>query len=306
MSRKKQKRGLKIFLIVLLCLVAALLIMLTVSDGDPFPNWQTLLNSTDNSASNEDDDYFKVVDVGQGDCLLFYSNGVSALIDTGIRENAVNTRNKLVDYGLGKIDALMVSHLHDDHTGGLPAISELFSIKNLIIPDIIGNTNSANDVLSIKNKLAEGVGAVYRPEQGMVIEIGDFEITVLAYYDDEQNINDQSVFMMAEIEDKKFLLTGDAEKKAEKRLLAEGIDVSCDVLKVGHHGSRTSSNSAFLDACSPDYAAISCGVGNRYSHPNKEILQRLNERKIETYRTDLNGDITFFVDNGEISVTTQR
>lgn len=305
MNNKKKFNKLKYFIIFLISICIILLFVLTFSDGDPFPNWKTLLNSFQ-STSEGDADFFKVIDVGQGDCLMFGSNGISAVIDTGDPINAVNMRRKVHNYGVGEIDALLITHLHDDHTGGIPMLSEIFSIEKLIIPEILGNTASANDVLTLRNKMIESNCRVYKALPGMVIHIGDFEVTVLAYYSDETNINNQSIVMMAEIDGIKILLTGDAERNVENRLIAEGFNLDCDILKVGHHGSSTSTGKRFLNATTPQYAAISCGVGNTYGHPNKDVLERLHDKDIDTFRTDLDGDITFSFDDGKVTVATEK
>ena len=136
--------------------------------------------------------------------------------------------------------------------------------------------------------------------------MGDFELTVLGFYPELSGENNHSIFTMAKIGDTKVLFTGDAENAAEKKILNDGINVDCDVLKVGHHGSKTSSSEQFLSAATPDYAVISCGENNKYSHPNDEILIRLKNVGAEILRTDLKGDIVFTFENNEMGYETQK
>lgn len=285
------------------------ILAVTFSDGTLIPNWTTFsdyLNLAPVPVSEQEADYFRVIDVGEGDCLLFCSNGQTALIDTGTEEYSRNLCSKFKKYGIEKLDLLMVTHLHSDHTGGIDAVSEKFDIKNLIIPKLVGEEEGSEAVKRVRNIVRGNSGTVYTAVQGMAVEIGDFEITVLAYFEDESDENDRSLLLMAEIDGKRILLTGDGGESAEKRLLNENIDISCDILKVGHHGSSTSTNADFLAACAPEYAAISCGIGNSYSHPHDETLKRLEENNVEIFRTDINGDITFCFEDGKLSVSTER
>lgn len=267
------------------------------------------LLSTDNGGTAAFDvnaDFVKITDVGQGDGILIYSNGCSAIIDTGIASKANDFCLDLDAAGIKDIDAAIITHLHTDHAAGLPHIAERYKINNLIIPEISDDAEAAEAVKSVKELVSKQDGNVYTAVQGMNFEIGEFEITVLAYYDSMPGENNKSVITMAEIDGIKFLFTGDAESEAERALLDEGINVDCDVLKVGHHGSNSSSVKKFLKAASPDYAAISVGKDNMYSHPSKKVTDALKSCGAEILRTDMSGDIVFYVDNGKINVTTER
>ena len=140
----------------------------------------------------------------------------------------------------------------------------------------------------------------------MNFKIGEFTVTVLAYYGDTSNENNKSVIIMAEIDGIRFLFTGDAESKTEKALLDEGLNIDCDVLKVGHHGSDSSSSEKFLKATTPKYAAISVGQNNIYSHPSESVVTSLKNCGAQILRTDTNGDITFYVENQNIRAETER
>ncbi len=257
-------------------------------------------------ASNFDtsQDFVTFLDVGQGDCALIYSNSYSAVIDVGMPNTANDISEDLYDCNISKLDAVLISHLHSDHMGALPEIAENFKIQNLIMPEVFKDS-----AVSAKNgrKIARANGAsYYNAQQGMNFNIGEFEITLLSDFTDKSNENNRSVFVMAEINDIRFLFTGDAEAKMEKKLLEENLDIDCDVLKVSHHGSDTSSTKAFLEATTPEYAVISVGEDNIYGHPHKKTLDSLENANAEIYRTDQSGDITFHIRNGNITVTEEH
>ncbi len=256
------------------------------------------------SKFNKSDDFVKVIDVGQGDSILIYSNGYSALIDTGISENDNNLCAVLDRCSIDTIDVLLLTHLDSDHTGGISRICEIYGISNLILPELSVESEGLPAAEIAINKVAESGGEILMAKQGMNFEIGEFSVTVIGCYTDLKDENSRSVITMAEIDDKKFLLTGDMTAKTEKELIRDGIDFKCDVLKVAHHGSSSSSTDDFLKKAKPRYAAISVGKYNKYGHPHNNVLSALSYYGAEIFRTDSSGDITFFVKYGKISVTT--
>ncbi|MGN0451145.1 MAG: ComEC/Rec2 family competence protein [Acutalibacteraceae bacterium] len=251
-------------------------------------------------------DFVKITDVGQADSILIYSNGCSAVIDVGTEDSVPDILEDLDSAQIKDIDALIVSHLHTDHAGGLPKLAKRREIDNLIIPELDNSAEAAQLVKTAKRTVTANGGNVYTAVQGMNFEIGEFTVTVLAYYGDMQDENNKSVIVMAEIDGIKFLFTGDAEAKTEKALLDEGLNIDCDVLKVGHHGSSSSCSQSFLKAATPEYAAISVGANNIYSHPNDSVISALENCGAQILRTDTDGDITFYVENGEIRTETEK
>lgn len=251
-------------------------------------------------------DFVKVLDVGQSESILIYSNGYSALIDTGISDYAADICVALEECDIKELDVMMISHLHSDHTGGIERILENYSVNNLILPELsIESEGMAQAQLAINSVTSSG-GEVYSAVQGMNFKVGEFEITVLAAYGDMADENNRSIIAVAEIDGIKFMFTGDAETKVEKKLLEEGLNLKCDVLKMGHHGSSTSSSEEFLKAVRPRYAAISAGAGNMYGHPHNEVLASLEHFGTKIYRTDYDGDITFFIRDGKINPETEK
>lgn len=251
-------------------------------------------------------DFVKITDVGQADCVLIYSNGCSAVIDVGTEDSAADILEDLDSARIKDIDALIVTHLHTDHAGGLPELARRKTIDNLIIPEPNDYAEAAGFVKTAKRTVTASGGNIYTAVQGMNFEIGEFTVTVLAYYDDMQDENNKSVIVMAEIDGIKFLFTGDAEAKTEKALTNEGLNIDCDVLKVGHHGSDSSSCQSFLSAATPEYAAISVGENNIYSHPSDSVVSALEDCGAQILRTDTDGDITFYVENGKLRTVTEK
>lgn len=295
----KPKNNNRIYIItatVLVCILIFALLFLA-GNGDYF--------RFSNSNSSDTEDFVRIIDVGQGDCTLIKSNGYCALIDTGPVENENDLISALTEAEVQKIDVLILSHLHNDHTGGIAKLFETYTVDNLILPELSTFSEGIYMAELAINEVTAAKGGVYNAAAGMNFELGDFELTVLASYKAMTDENDRSVVVMAKIEDKKFLFTGDMEKKSEQKLLEQNINIDCDVLKVAHHGSNTSSTKEFLAAASPSYCAISVGLDNQYGHPHKNILNSLKTINSEIFRTDQCGDITFRIKDKKIEVNTE-
>lgn len=298
---KTKVRNIRRKLISIITAFACLLALLSLVVGK-----ENLISCFKPAAKEKTEAHFvQFIDVGQGDCVLISSNGRTALIDTGTYSSGNNTCIKLNRLGIKQIDIIAISHLHSDHTGGLERVVDNFKVKNLLLPTLSTQSEGLNSALYAINALTKSGGGVYTAVQGMNFNVGEFEITVLAAFEDE-NENNRSLMLMAEIQGKKFLFTGDAEKKAERKLLEENLNLDCDVYKSGHHGSNTSNDEEFLRALSPDHVAISVGQDNMYGHPHDEIITRIQDLDAKIYRTDIKGDITFVVNNGEISAKTEK
>lgn len=251
-------------------------------------------------------DFVKILDVGQGDGILIYSNGCSALIDTGLTDTAEAIAEELNCTAVTDIDAVLITHLHMDHAGGLSRLALKFPIDNLILPRRDDTAEVAEIITNAERRVNASNGNVITAVEGMNFKIGEFEITVIAYFPNAADENNRSIITMAKIGDKKFLLTGDAGKSVEANMLESGLLLDCDVLKVGHHGSNSSSSEEFLAAASPEYAAISVGLNNSYSHPTAKTLKALRTCGAKVFRTDTDGDITFFAEHGEIRAETEK
>lgn len=246
-------------------------------------------------------DFVTFLDVGQGDSALIKSGDCAALIDTGTASNGMNIAKKLRREGVNKLDALILTHPHDDHIGSAEFLLSEFPVKYVVLADVLPmDDENARCYKDIKDYAAENSIECYNATEGLVINIGNFELTVLMSDETAEEENNASIIIMAENSGKKFLFMGDAEMSAEAELIADNVNFDCDVLKVGHHGSNTSSSANFLKIASPDFSVISCGKDNSYSHPHSEVLERLKVIGTGILRTDILGDIKFCIKNGEI------
>lgn len=244
------------------------------------------------------------IDVGQGDSILIEADNSAMLIDAG--EN--NKGSVVVDYlksqEIKELYYLIGTHPHSDHIGGLDTVLNSFPVKKLIMPEISHTTETFEDVLdaAAKNELT-----ITKPVVGTIYHLGPATFTILAPNSSSyEELNDYSIVLKLTYGDTSFLFTGDAGVASEEEMLANGIDLSADVIKIGHHGSVTSSSKEFLDAVNPAYAMICVGKENEYGHPQSETLKALMDRGIKIYRTDAQGTVVFTSDGKNISVNTDN
>lgn len=298
------KRNVKSFKNMVAAVVATAILLLTILGYifDAYDYLQTKLFG----AADYNGAYVQMIDVGQGDSILLYSGGHAALIDTGIKSYFSNVEKALKLKGIDTLDMLLITHNHTDHMGGIVELTNKFAVKMLIIPDL-QKTDERTDRMkqAIQSVKASG-GECITAEKGTTVSVGEFDIAVIGAYYNEKDENDRSIVTMAKIGKWKFLFTGDAQEPVEKQLMADNISLKCDVLKIGHHGSMYGTSEEFLSATAPSFAMISCGKGNRYSHPHDVVLLRLKEAGVRYFRTDTNGSVTFTVNEKEIEVTTDK
>lgn len=231
------------------------------------------------------------IDVGQGDSILVKTpNGKSLLIDA-----AKNTEgSKVVQYiksqGIGKLDALVGTHPHEDHIGGMDMVVKAFDIGSIYMPKISTTTRTFKDLLNAIGKKGLKIDTA---KAGVDIGIDkSVKISILApNSSDYEELNDYSAVIKLTYNKTSFLLTGDAGNISEREMLSKGYSLKADVLKVGHHGSRTSTSDEFLKAVNPSYAVISVAESNEYGHPHKETLRELKGANIQILRTDESGTV---------------
>lgn len=237
---------------------------------------------------NETSNNLKItyLDVGQADSILIEENNEYMLIDAGNNEDGPKLVNYFKNLGITKFNYVIASHAHEDHIGGMDDIIKNFDIDTFYMPDLITTTKTFEDVL---DALTEKQIAFETPTINQEFSFSDTKVTVLYVNSEAKNLNDSSIVLKLKHGTNTFLFTGDASTKVEEALLNKNI--TSDVLKVGHHGSKYSTSKTFLNRVNPKYAIISVGANNTYKHPHEETLNKLENNKIIVYRTDLNGTI---------------
>lgn len=242
------------------------------------------------------------IDVGQGDSVFIQlPNGETSLIDGGPRSSSSVVVDYLKDMKVEKIDYLIATHPHEDHIGGLPEVIKNYEIGAVYMPDRVANTTIFERLLKeIKAKDLK----INIPESGeFLIDNGDFKYQILAPNKEKyNNTNDYSIVSKLTFKDKSFLFTGDAEKTSEKEIIEKNYDLTSDVLKIGHHGSSTSTTDEFLEKVDPDYGVISLAKDNKYGHPHVETIEKLNKKGISILRTDELGNIVIKSDGKDIKI----
>lgn len=241
------------------------------------------------SGSAEAQVYF--IDVGQGDSELIRlkDSGIDILIDAGTRSTKQELADYLKELGVDDIDILIGTHPHEDHIGGMAKIIEEFPIGTLYLPETSDEMTPTTKTYESLLDAAESKNVTVRTAAAgdVLLEQGNTSFKVLSpSHTDYDNLNDYSIVTRLKVGDTAFLFQGDAETPVEEEILDSGADVSCDVIKLGHHGSSTSSSRAYLEAANPSAAVISCGVGNEYGHPHRETMDLLEKLSITPYRTD--------------------
>ncbi len=241
------------------------------------------------------------IDVGQGDAALIRIPGNKfILIDGGQPKYGPYIVNYMKQLGVKELSYLIITHPHIDHIGGLEDVVLSFPINEIYMPRVIHSTKTFESLLeSIRSKGMK----IKQAKSGVKLILGeDVEGIFLApeHGKTYENLNDYSAVLKITYDGKSILFTGDAEEISEKEMLNNQRDVKADVLKIGHHGSSTSTTEDFLEAVSPEYAVISSGKGNDYGHPHKETLERLDNKGVTILRTDINGTIILKIAGGKI------
>ena len=242
------------------------------------------------------------IDVGEGDATLIKCGDEAMLIDAGDPTQGTKVRGYLKKQNVNHLKYLLLTHSDKDHIGGAPSV-----VSNIDIDEIfMCRYEKTNEVYqSLINEINFKSMTWRTPDVGEELLLGDAKIIIIAPNREYDNPNDSSIAFVIRHEEDSFIFTGDAEDSAEEDILENGLDISAKVYKVGHHGSRSSTSQAFLDAVNPSYAVISCGADNDYGHPHAETLEKLKEKGVELYRTDVQGTIVAVSDGTRITFEEQ-
>lgn len=246
------------------------------------------------------------IDVGQGDSALFVNNGHYVLIDSGESEYADKVEEYCRSLGVEKFDCIMVSHPHSDHAGGMADIVRDIGCDNIIIPDIDAQYITSSFYEEFIDAAAESGADIYYAYAGDKYSYGDMNFEILSPKETGKDLNNDSIVTLFTYSDISVLMTGDAEKRIEKQIINDYPALKCDVLKVGHHGSSTSSCSDFIKTVSPECAVISVGENNKYSHPSELTLKTLEENNITVYRTDYDGNVILKTNGKQYRIETEK
>lgn len=279
------------FLLLLSLLLTGCTIVIELPEEAPAPEGELLVH---------------YIDVGQADCILIEHGEIHVLIDGGNKEDGQLVISYLEQQGVEELDAVVCTHAHEDHVGGLPAVLAVYPTHAIYAPTKTYSSRIFDDFLYYADQQRQ---EIILPAPGDKIEAGDLDITVLGPVKSYAETNDTSIVLKLEYGETSFLFTGDMEIPAENDMLdhwGAEIDWHADVLKVGHHGSETSSGYRFVNAVMPTYGVISVGEGNTYGHPEKAPLSRLKQAGITLLRTDKLGHVIAHSDGKEVSFTWEN
>lgn len=297
-KKKKNKQNLPKGISILLIIIA---IFYSIYEKDIDKTFGLPVTETFKETENTNTLDITYLDVGQADSILIQNKGHNMLIDAGNNEDGPLLVQYFKEQNITKFDYLITTHPHEDHIGGMDDIINNFDIEKIYMPDVTTTTKTFLDVLEAieKKNMTYDV-----PNINQNFPLGNTLFQVIYTGNDKKNLNNSSIILKATFKNTSYLFTGDATSEVEKKILNK--DIQATVLKVGHHGSKYSTTTDFLNKINPKYAIISVGKNNSYNHPNQVTINKLEKKNIEIHRTDQEGSIFLKSDGKTINITSKK
>ena len=312
MSRKYTKKQKEFITAVSLIMLAVFLVveLIGMIPGIPFNGWSDVgafLGLSPVSVIPEGELEVHFLDVGNADCILVRQGDKNLLIDAAERKNGEEIIRYLEQQGVQKLDLVVATHPHADHIGGMAEVLNRFPVERFVMSFM---TDDATPTTLVYTRMLEALDAHNIPVDeaipGTTYELGTARLQVLAPYEAVDEANDVSVVCRLTFGNRAFVFTGDAGTGVEKQMLDSPYTLRADVLKLSHHGSTTGNSERFLYEVMPQYAVITCGEGNSYGHPHKEVLERVLRQEITPLRSDVHGAIVFTTDGTDLTMQTEK
>lgn len=299
--RKRKNKLVKLAITIILIGLTILGVDIDQIIPNEIGNTQNVQNDEQNSnQSNEDVLELHMINIGQGDSFLLIQNKEAAIIDFGDIDKGTEVAEYLKNKGITKLKYASGSHPDSDHMGGMYDVITNIEVETILLPNLENYKTTKVWYKKLQHEMYNGKYHIEIADVGNIYNLGNAQIEVLGPINDaEGESNNYSTIFKVSFGDMDILFTGDAEKEVETDLLEEGTNLEAEILKVGHHGSNTSTTEEFLDAINPEYALIS--TGDKYGHPTKKTMDKLEERDIEVYRTDECGTVICTITYDDIS-----